>query len=607
MTNLMSIENKEELMMIRNMKVHTKIIVLAVFLFAVMGLLSIVSLVNQRKTLEGNITVLEDTIRSDYDKNIKQQVESAVSMLNSLYEKSKKGDITLEEAKEEGAELLRSLSYGEDGYFWADTYDGVNIVLLGGEQEGKNRYEAKDEHNNYYMKDIISAGRNGGGFSHYWFPKEGEEEPSPKRSYSLAFEPFSWVVGTGNYTDYIDETIQAIVDKETKKANQMMINNVITIFVSLVISIIFTILVSKDINISIKAISKYLHEMAIGNFTVPVSGKLLSKKDDFGILAADVENMKISIGKLISDAKTEAESITDVVKNINGNMNQLNDDIVDVSDSTKDIAAGMEETAAAAEELNAITEEIENAVKSIAERTQDGANKVVEISNRAKSTKERVFSSKTAIENLINDKEERLKESLNDAKVVGDIHVLSEAIMSITTKTNLLALNASIEAAKAGEAGRGFTVVASEMRSLAEQSKTMVEQIQEVTSKVLVAVDNLSKDANGLLTFVAEDITENMEKFSLTADAYSKDALYVDELVSDFSATAEELLASIENVIASVSQVSSASIEGAEGTSNIAEKVNDINKMSFEVKELVNSANESVLKLEEQISYFQVG
>ena len=134
------------------------------------------------------------------DMLIKCEVETAVSMLQAINAKHTAGEMTLDEVKKLGADLLRELRYGEDGYFWADTTEGVNVVLYGRQDvEGKNRLEAEDHHGNFYIKDILAAGVKGGGYVEYWFPRLGEKEAVPKRSYTLLFKPFGWVVGTGYY------------------------------------------------------------------------------------------------------------------------------------------------------------------------------------------------------------------------------------------------------------------------------------------------------------------------------------------------------------------------------------------------------------------------
>lgn len=593
-------------MKFRNIKVRTKIILLVVFLLVCMGALSVYSLMSQKQALDHNLQVLEDSIRENFDTNIKQQVETAISILDNVYRQYEAGEITLEEAKIEGADLIRGLSYGEGGYFWADTYEGVNVAYLGQNVEGTNRYNDEDKNNFAFMKAIIETGKSGGGYTDYWFPKAGETEPSPKRGYSLAFEPFSWVIGTGNYTDFIDDTIHTMAETERVKVERLMLNNIIIFSLALVLAIVFSIFVSRNINSSIKAISNYLHTLAKGDFSTNLPPVLLGRKDDFGVLALDVENMKQAVGTLIINTKTEADSIVAVVENVNSNINELNSNIEDVSATTEELAAGMEESAASAQELDATAQEIESAARNIAEKSQEGALKVIEISTRAKVTKETIKTSEASIEKVSGEIEENLRQAIQQAKVVSEIEVLSQAIMGITSQTNLLALNAAIEAARAGESGRGFSVVADEIRRLAEQSKTMVEQIQGVTIKVRDAVDNLSDHADVLLDFVGKDISRSIKVFSETAESYNEDAIYVDGLITDFSATSEELLASIQNVIVAVNQVSKAAIEGAAGTSDIAGKVGNVNGMSGEVKLQIEAANQSSFRLQQEITHFKI-
>ena len=142
--------------------------------------------------------------------------------------------------------------------------------------------------------------------------------------------------------------------------------------------------------------------------------------------------------------------------------------------------------------------------------------------------------------------------------------------MEITAQTNLLALNASIEAARAGEAGRGFAVVAGEIGNLAVQSRQTVEKIQEVTKSVTGAVNNLTKDAEKLLDYVATDVSQSYDTFEQVANDYNNDAKAVDGLITEFSAISEELLASVESIMTAMNEITVASEEGAKGTTNIA-------------------------------------
>ena len=137
---------------------------------------------------------------SAQDLMIKNVAQVAISMLQAINTKHQKGEMTLEEAKKLGADLLRELRYGTDGYFWADTTEGVTVVLYGHKElEGKNRMEEQDAKGNYITKDTLAIAKAGGGYCDYWFFKMGQTKPLPKRSYVLPFEPFGWVIGCGYY------------------------------------------------------------------------------------------------------------------------------------------------------------------------------------------------------------------------------------------------------------------------------------------------------------------------------------------------------------------------------------------------------------------------
>ena len=137
---------------------------------------------------------------SAHDLLIKSEVETAVSMLQAIFTMHQQGEMTLEQAKKLGADLLRELRYGDGGYFWADTTEGVNVVLYGRKDvEGKNRLETPDQKGTFPLKEAITLSKAGGGYVEYWFPKRGETVPQEKRSYVYLFKPFGWIVGSGYY------------------------------------------------------------------------------------------------------------------------------------------------------------------------------------------------------------------------------------------------------------------------------------------------------------------------------------------------------------------------------------------------------------------------
>lgn len=590
-----------------NIKVRTKLIIVMVIALIALALCSMVSSTSLSGLGDNALDIIENDMRSSYDEQIKAQVDSVISLCQSIYNQYEKGEYTLDEAKKLAADQIRDLRYGDNGYFWVDTYDGTNVVLLGNDTEGTNRMDAVDTNGFAYIQAIISAGKQeDGGFTDYVFPREGETESSPKCAYSKAFEPFGWVLGTGNYTDDIDDEVLGVKNEFSSYASNSRMQIIGIAVVMEVILILVLTMITVSIVKPLRKSLTHINEMAQGDFSKEFEQNLLKRKDDFGQLADSLEKMRSEMNELIGEVKSEALEIIGMVQEIDTSIQALDDQIENVSATTEELAAGMEETAASSEEINAMSHEIESAAKSIAERSQDGANEADEIRERAVKIKKDTDENDRRTRSIHEEINESLTKALEDIKVVDQINVLAKSIMDITGQTNLLALNASIEAARAGEAGKGFAVVADEIRVLAEQSKAAVAHIQEVTGNVTAAVENLANDAERLLEFVGNDVVERLGGFAEMANSYNSDAANVDSLVTDFSASSEQLLASINGVMDAISDVSKTATEGATGTTDIAEKVGNVVQEAEAIKQKAETTYHSAEKLQKNVERFIV-
>lgn len=589
----------------KNLKVRTKLNLILTLVILLVVLASVVSINNMNQVKDKALETIDASSRQSYDDSIKQQVSVVISLLSEVYDEYKAGAYTLDEAKKIAADEVRQMRYGDAGYFWIDQSDGTSVVLLGSDTEGTNRMETQDAEGYQMVKEIIRvAVEDGGGYTDYVFPKEGETEPSPKRSYSEYFEPFDWVVGTGNYTDYIDTAIAAQDEEFSGYAVKKAATMIVACVVMLIIVAILIAMISRDITKSLKKIKEQFDIIAGGNFARKMQKPMLKRKDDFGQLANELEKMRESVRSLLAQVKIEAANIDTVVESIDSHVFNLNGEIEDVSATTEQLAASTQETAASAEQINGMTQQIEEAAREIAIRAQDGATEAEEIHQRATQTKDETVANRMKVKQMLSEIREGLEKALEDAKVVEQISVLADSILAITGQTNLLALNASIEAARAGEAGKGFAVVAEEIRVLAEQSKDAVANIQAVTENVNHAVRNLTSDSNRLLDFVDTDIVESFNNFEKMADDYNLDAAKINDLVSDFSATSEELVASITNITQAIDGISSASNDSAAGTTNIAQKTVSIASGSAEVMKGAKDAESSAEELRKNVNNF---
>ena len=582
-----------------NVKVQTKLIIVMLTTIVALVLCAVISSESMKQLQSKALETLEADERASYDEQIKQQVDNVVSLCQTIYDQYQAGVYTEEEAKKLAADEIRQLRYGDTGYFWVDQYDGTNVVLLGNDTEGTNRMETKDANGYQMVKEIIRVGQEAdGGYTDYVFPKEGETEPSPKRSYSKAFEPFGWVIGTGNYTDYIDDQVASIEKDFSSYVTGRMTLFIISTLIEGIIVVLLLIMIIISIIRPLKKCISSIGVMEQGDFSQAMGTALLKRRDDFGKLAASLESMRNEMSGLIGEVKSQATEITRMVQEIDDNIQALDEEIENVSATTEELAAGMEETAASSEEINAMSHEIESAAKSIATRSQDGATEADDIRDRAVGIKKTTTENDERTKAIHAEINEGLTKALEDIKVVDQIGVLAESIM--------LALNASIEAARAGEAGKGFAVVADEIRVLAEQSKAAVVHIQDVTKNVVESVTNLADGAKKLLEFVGTDVVDSFAGFSDMADSYSNDAGSIDALVTDFSASSEQLLASINGVMDAIGEVSKAATEGATGTNDIAEKTGVVVEKAAEIKEKAEAAHHAADKLQQNVEHFIV-
>lgn len=591
----------------KNLSVTLKMAIIGIVVIAFM-MFSINFSINSMQAINTRILQEEEeNIRKDYDDSIRQQVEQVIWLLDSYKADIDAGIYTKEEGMKLAADKVRSLRYGTDGYFWIDQSDGINVVLLGSDTEGTNRLDTKDVTGYAMVKDFIQgAVANGSYYSDYQYPKEGGTDPMPKRAYTQYYEPFDWVVGTGNYIDNIDDQIAASTETANQFTKEKITTFAIVCALFQLLIILYLIITILNITKPLKLVMKALQSMSEGDFSAKLDSSSLKRRDDFGKLLNILEKMRTSIGGLISDVMKETCQTTESVNGIMENITRLNSEIEDVSSTTTQLSASMEETAATASNIDEMTKDIESAAKNIADRAQEGSERAETIHKKAIGAKNSANESKTSLILQKQSIEDRLQETLAKIKVVAEISTLAESIMEITAQTNLLSLNASIEASRAGEAGKGFAVVADEIRKLAEQSKQSTENIKKVTGQVNESVGSLAKDAKQLLTFIDTQVMESIDVFEAIANDYNEDASEIDSLVADFSAISEELLASINNIADSLDEISQAAQESAEGTTNIAERVGDVVQISDSVHASLQDANGIVGRLNDSTGKFRL-
>ena len=467
-----------------------------------------------------------------------------------------------------------------------------NVIL---DEAGNQVTEESDIQVPKGLQKIVSLALDGQTGSETYKNNEGVEVISAYSTVTLSGASDSW----------------AIITVENKSDAFEFITN--TAFFSLlfcigaiILTVILVSIIAGRIASPIKKSSQYLSRIAAGDFSIEVDPKILAGKDETGTIANGIQDMKNALNNLITSISNEALSIDNEVTGVITDMKKLNGEMESVSATTEELAASTEESAAASQEMTATSQEIEKAAQNIADNSHKGTLAAKDISIRAEQIKKNVSDAQEKAAKVLYGTKEQLQNAILESKAVEQISILTESIMAITEQTNLLALNAAIEAARAGDAGKGFSVVAEEIKKLAEQSKSTAEEIQTITSKVTLTVNNLSDSSSNLLNFVTTDVSDDYSNMLSVAEQYNADAQFVDVLLKGFHVTAEELLESIGNILEGIDGVAVAANESAEGTTDIASRVSEASVMSSDVTQKVQKAKESADILKQEVLKFKL-
>lgn len=553
--------------------------------------------------------VLYDVTLDSYKSVISSEVQSAISITENYYELAQSGELPEAEAQKKAMEVIRSIRYGDDnsGYLWID---GTDYTLLMHpilpDQEGNNRYELTDQNDVKIIQEIMKVAKEGG-YNEFYFTKSDGVTVAPKVAYSKEFEPWNWVITTGVYED----DIQGVVDNSEgvvrigqifDQAISLMAG--IAALFTVIIAIVAYILIKRIIQV-IEKVKEQLTRVAQGDLTGKLEGRISQRNDELGAM---VRNTNIAMDSFRS-SMLSVKDTTDAVESGSMDMKEKTENAVNANEQVAtaigNVAAEVSQQASAVDQMIENVASLADAGKAVSTAVEEALQYMKQLDGNSADMKAKMESMSEESAHMDVNVQEISEKIDVTSKGIQEMETILGSIEEIASETNLLALNASIEAARAGDAGRGFAVVADSIKGLSENTSNELENIRKIIS-TLVENFNECEKCIELVVKSNQSSTESTKDVIESFRIINNDVISTNEKLTVVHETDEKMMKDIMEIDSQVKVIGQGAESNAAATQEITASSEELTALLTNISSTCNSMTGYVDNLVKDMNQFKV-